>query len=108
MADVKFVSADIDKLVQFEKDSEEAIKEFNAIKTEFENINSTLLKSWEGEGAEAYKNETDHILENIGSIEVILSTINEGVVKDVKDNYLQLDEELGEFNKNPEEVEAEA
>ena len=33
MADVKFVSADIDKLVQFEKDSEEAIKEFNAIKT---------------------------------------------------------------------------
>ena len=101
MESVEFVSADIDKLVQFEKDSADAVKEFNAIKKEFESINTTLLNNWQGVGAEAYKKETDHILEKIGSIEDVLKTINEGVIKDIKDNYLKLDEELGEFNKNP-------
>lgn len=44
MADSAFVLADIDKLVQFEK-SEEAIKEFDAIKEKFNDINTTLLKN---------------------------------------------------------------
>lgn len=101
MANADFVLADIEKLVQFEKDSADAIKEFNAIKEQFENINATLLRNWEGEGADAYKYETDHILEKIGGIEDVLKTINEGVLKDVKDNYMKLDDELGVFNRNP-------
>ena len=101
MANTGFVSADIEKLVQFEKDSADAIKEFNAIKRKFESINNTLLKTWEGEGAEAYQYETDHILEKIGSIEDVLKTLNEGVIKDIKDAYLKLDDDLAEFNKNP-------
>lgn len=107
MADVAFVSADIEKLAQFERDSAEAIREFNAIKTEFDNINSALLGKWKGEGADAYKNETDHILEKIGGIEDILKGINEGAVKDIKDNYMKLDEELGAFNRNPQASESE-
>jgi len=43
VTDSGFVLADIDKLVQFEKKSEEAIEEFDAIKKEFERINETLL-----------------------------------------------------------------
>ena len=35
-------------------------------------------------------------MENIGGIKDILDSINNGVVKDTKDAYLQLDEELGE------------
>lgn len=102
MAKSAFVSADIEKIVKFEKDSKEAIKEFKEIKTKFESINAALLKSWKGEGAESYKNETDHILENIGGIEDILNEINESVYTDIKDNYLELDKQLGEFNRNPE------
>lgn len=45
MAGSAFVSADIDKFVQFEKKSEEAIKEFDAIKEKFDDINTTLLKN---------------------------------------------------------------
>ena len=101
MANTAFVSADIEKLVQFEKDSADAIKEFNAIKSKFEKVNDTLLKNWDGEGAEAFQYETDHILEKIGSIEDVLKTLNEGVIKDIKDAYLKLDDELAEFNKNP-------
>lgn len=101
MANADFVLADIEKLVQFEKDSADAIKEFNCIKEDFEKINAALLGKWEGEGAEAYKYETDHILEKIGGIEDVLKTINEGVIKDVKDNYMKLDDELGVFNRNP-------
>lgn len=105
MADGGFVSADIDKIAEFERKSQEAITEFNAIKTKFDDINAKLLGKWKGEGADAYKQETDHILENIGGIKDILDGINNGVVKDIKDSYLSLDEELAEFNKNPQSAE---
>lgn len=101
MAETAFVSADIDKIMQFEKESEEAITEFDAIKEKFDEINATLLEKWKGDGAVAYTKEVNHILENIGGIKDILDGINNGAVKDVKDNYLKLDDELGEFNKNP-------
>lgn len=108
MADAAFVSADIEKLVRFQKESEEVIKEFNAIKTEFESINSTLLKKWQGEGADAYKDETDHILEKIGGVEDVLKGITEGVIMDIKDNYMALDEQLAEFNRNPQSGEGDS
>jgi uncharacterized protein YukE len=101
VTDSGFVLADIDKLVQFEKKSEEAIEEFDAIKKEFERINETLLSKWKGEGADAYRQETDNILANIGGIRDVLDAINNGAVKAIKESYLKLDEELGKFNRNP-------
>ncbi len=99
MAD--FISADIEKLAAFESQSAEAIAEFDRIKAQFQTLNETLLNSWQGEGADAYQFETDHILENIGGIRDVLDSINNGVIKDIKDSYLQLDESLNEFNRNP-------
>jgi len=96
-----YVSADIGKIAIFESQSQEAITEYDAIKAKFDEINSTLLSKWEGGGADAYKKETDHILENIGGIRDILDGINNGVVKDIKDNYMKLDNDLAEFNRNP-------
>lgn len=107
MANTKFVSADIEKFVQFEEQSGRAIEEFDAIKNKFNDINATLLNQWKGEGRDAYKKESDHIMENIGGIKTILDSINNDVIKGVKDTYLKLDEELGEFNKNPRAAEGE-
>lgn len=107
MGNTGFVSADIEKLVDFETKSQEAITEFDAIKTKFNDINTTLIGNWKGEGKSAYKKESDHILENIGGIKDILDSINEGVIKDTKDAYLNLDEELGTFNRNPSSGEGE-
>ena len=101
-----FVSADIEKIEKFESESKEAIKEFDEIKNKFNDINTALLGKWKGAGADAYKTETDHILDNIGGIADILDSINNSVVKDIKDNYNKLDEELGEFNRNPPTEEA--
>lgn len=101
MADSNFVSADIEKLIEFKKKSDDAIKKFDDIKDKFNDINTTLLKKWKGEGKDAYKKESDHIMENIGGIKDILDAINNGVIKDAKEAYMELDEELGEFNKNP-------
>lgn len=101
MAGGAFVSADIGKIAEFERKSQEVITEFDAIKTKFNGINATLLGKWKGEGADAFKKETDHILENIGGIKDILDGLNNGVVKDIKDNYIKLDTELGDFNRNP-------
>jgi len=105
MADGAFVSADIAKIAKFESDSVDAIAEFDAIKNKFNEINSTLLKDWTGDGADAYKKESDNILKNIGGIKDVLDSINNGVVKDIKDNYNSLDEELGTFNRNPQSAE---
>lgn len=96
-----FVSADIDKIALFESKSQEAITEFDAIKTKFNDINTTLLSKWTGAGAAAYKLETDHILEKIGGIKDVLDGINNGIVKDAKDSYTQLDNDLSDFNRNP-------
>ena len=93
-----FVSADIDRIDQFKAKSQEAITEFNAIKTEFGEINTTLLAAWEGEGAEEYQLKADHILERIGNIQCVLDEINNGIVADIRDSYNKLDDELGQFN----------
>ena len=97
----EFISADISKIAKFEQDSAEAIAEFDDIKETFSQINSTLLSKWKGEGANIYKDEMDHIFENIGGIKDVLDSINNSAVKDIKDNYLQLDNQLAEFNLNP-------
>ena len=101
MGKTNFVSADIEKLVQFEKKGDEAIRESNAIKDRFNEINETLLSKWKGEGRDAYKQEADHIMDNIGGIKDILDAINNEAIRDTRDIYLQLDEQLGEFNRNP-------
>lgn len=97
----KFVSADITAIARFMDQSPEVIEEFGRIKTKFEDINKELLKKWKGEGADAYKYETDHILENIGGIKDVLDGINNSAIKSIRDEYSKLDEDLGEFNRNP-------
>lgn len=101
MGTSEFVSADTTKIADFERESKVAIQEFEAIQKEFCRINQTLLNSWKGAGAEAYKYETDHILEKIGSVADVLNAINEGAVKSIRSTYSEFDEEMGEFNKNP-------
>ncbi|MBR0529323.1 MAG: hypothetical protein IJJ76_06085 [Ruminococcus sp.] len=105
MAESQFVSADTTKIAAFEKDSAEVIKEFAAIKEEFGKINEELLSAWKGAGADAYKYETDHILEKIGSVEDVLNAINESAVKDIRNSYSEADKQLGEFNRNPKSAE---
>lgn len=107
MSDSAFKSADTTKIAEFERQSAEVISEFAAIKEEFGRINGTLLSAWKGSGANAYKYETDHILEKIGSVEDVLNAINESAVKDIRSTYSEADEQLGEFNRNPHSEEGE-
>ena len=100
-----FVKADIGKLEGFVSQSEEAIKEFGDIRTEFERINSTLLDNWDGLGKASYKSVSDHILEKVGGIQDVLNTINDTVVKDLSDQYNAIDKELGDYNRNAGEPE---
>lgn len=93
--------ADIGKLEQFESDSKEAIEEFERIKNKFNEINTTLLAKWKGAGADQYRNEVNNILEKIGSVAEVLNSINNDVLKGVKDAYNKLDADLAAFNENP-------
>jgi len=99
MANSAFVSADITKFDKFIRESAEAVEEFDAIKQKFGDINTELLKQWRGDGADAYKAETDAILEKIGSVKDVVDSINEAV-NDIKSNYDALDEDLAGFNRS--------
>ena len=101
MSSAKFNSADTSKIAKFEEDSKKACAEFKAIQREFKRINKDLLSGWKGVGADAYKYETDHILEKIGSIDDVLDALNNSAVKDLRENDSKLDEDFAEFNKNP-------
>lgn len=100
MAESKFVRADIGKLEIFVSESAEAIREFAAIRDEYDRINRTLLSQWEGSGKNAYKEIADHITEKIGSIKDILDVINDKVLKDVIEQYHSVDKELAEYNRH--------
>lgn len=102
----EFIKADIGKLESFITDSEEAIKEFAAIRTEFDRINRVLLANWEGSGRTSYNKVAAHITEKIGGIQDILNTINDTIIKDLVYQYNAIDRELGEYNRtagDPEE-----
>ena len=72
---------------------------FSEIKKEFDNINLTLLKNWEGNGKTAYKRVSDHITEKVADIESVLTTINDKVLKDIISEYKKIDKELGNYNR---------
>lgn len=95
----EFVKADVGKLESFITESEEAIREFSAIRTEFDRINRDLLSKWEGGGRDSYARVARHITEKIGGIQDILNTINDTVVKDLVSQYQEIDKNLGEYNK---------
>lgn len=101
MSKTKFVKADITKIGNFIDKSDKISQEFSDIKKEFNRINEELLKYWKGEGAEAYEKETKHILEKIGSVDDVLESLCTGVLADIRENYSSVDEELGEYNRNP-------
>lgn len=96
-----FIEADIGKLEGVITKGQEIITEFNKIKSDFETINSTLLSNWKGYGADAYKYETDYIMENLVNVEEVINSINDSAINDIIDNYNKLDEELGDFNIDP-------
>ncbi len=101
----KFVRADIGKLEGFVTGSEEAIKEFAAIRKEFDRINNTLLENWKGSGRASYRKVAENITEKIGGIKDVLETINDTVVKDLIAQYHSVDKELAEFNRTAGEPE---
>ena len=100
-----FIKADIGKLESFLTGSDEAIKEFAAIREEFERINRTLLANWDGVGRASYKSVSDHILEKVGGIQEVLSTINDTIVRDLVDQYNAIDRDLGDSNRKAGEPE---
>lgn len=103
MAD-DYVYADLVLFEKFKNDSADAISEFKQIKTDYETLNTNLMKQWKGQGAEAYKLQADHIMENIGDFETNLNTLNEEVVQVILDEYSKVDEELAAINLNPEKA----
>ncbi|WP_294486526.1 hypothetical protein [uncultured Ruminococcus sp.] len=97
--DAVFIKVDTAKLGEFIDKSDKMVEDFEKLKERFKSINETILKSWEGEGADEYKYETDHILEKIGDLKAVLDQINNSTVKDIRQQFCDADAKLAESNR---------
>lgn len=95
----KFERGDIAKMQEFIRYKDEAKKEFSAIRSEFERINTTLLKEWDGHGASAYYSLSKHITEKVGGISDTLDIIVDELLSDLTKNYEEMDKALDEYNR---------
>ena len=95
MAEFAFVSVDTGKIGDFLIKSQEASVEFKAIKEEFNRINQDILNAWKGVGKTAYNTESSSILEKIGSVDDVLTAINE-TMADIRTTYSDFDEQLAQ------------
>ncbi len=97
--DSVFKSVDITKIAAFINKAPGLVDEFEKIKEDFNNVNSELLAIWVGEGADEYKQETDHILEKIGDLKTTIEAINSTTLADIRKQFSDADNELGKFNR---------
>lgn len=95
----EFSRGDIAKFQEFIRYRSEAKKEFSAIKAEFERINTTLLKEWDGHGAAAYYGLSKHITEKVGGISDTLDIIVDELLTDLAGSYEEMDKALDEYNR---------
>ncbi|MDR1640966.1 MAG: hypothetical protein LBT59_14825 [Clostridiales bacterium] len=75
------------------------ISKYEALSEKYDEIISTLLNSWKGEGAEAFKEDARKVKSNIVGIQDILQTMCNTLV-DSRDIFGECDTSLGEANRN--------
>ncbi|WP_295153718.1 hypothetical protein [uncultured Ruminococcus sp.] len=97
--DSVFIKVDTAKITAFLTKAPTLVEEFENIKKDFEKINSDILGEWQGEGADEYKYETDHILEKIGDLAATIKEITEGTLTSVRDEFVKQDTEIGNYNR---------
>lgn len=94
------------KEIEGNADTEESFRGKIQEKFEYSEGNyMKCVKKYQTFPKELTKDEYDKLkqdVQEVGTFEDILNEINESVYTDIKDNYLELDKQLGEFNRNPE------
>ena len=95
----EFIRGDIAKIQEFIAYKDEAKVKFAEIRNEFDKINQTLLKNWDGYGAAAYSRVAEHITENVNGISDVLDTIVEELLVDLAKTYEDMDSALEEYNR---------
>ncbi|EXM40000.1 hypothetical protein RASY3_10050 [Ruminococcus albus SY3] len=94
--DAVFKVVDTTEISKLQTKAQQLVQDFEDLKTEFNRINGALLDTWEGEGADEYKYETDHILEKIGDMNSAVDALNTDGISNVRQSISDMDAELGE------------
>jgi len=87
----------IDKAIDMKDD---ILNGYRKIGEEYNRIVDTLLKNWNGKGAEAFDRGAKSVRDNINGIDDVLKTMIDTLI-DMKEVYAEIDGKLGEYNRNP-------
>ncbi len=77
------------------------IRTYDELNQEYDRIVSTLLRNWQGRGANAFAQDARTVKTNITGIYDILKLMCD-TLTDCRDIYAECDTGLGEYNRKPE------
>lgn len=101
MEDNGYVCLDTRAFDQVLAKKDDLIKSYESINREYDRIVKTLLKNWQGRGADAFKKDAQTVKTNITGIYDILKIMCD-TLTDCRAVFAECDKGLGEYNRNPE------
>jgi len=99
MSTQAFNLLDISKFDNFINAKSSLLAEYDAINRRFESIKRNLAENWDGQGADAFAQDSQIIRTNIGGIEDALRTMCDTLI-DCRAVYVECDNALGTANRS--------
>ena len=90
------IGKDFDRKIE----SLRTLVEYNSIDKDYKTIVDTLLKEWKGNGADAFKSDSEKVKKNLVGIHDVLKSAFD-ILVDCREVIKECDTSLGEYNENP-------
>ena len=102
MSNNGFVRLDTAAFDKAKAEKERILSEYNSIDRDYKTIVDTLLREWKGQGADAFKSDSEKVKRNLSGLHDVLKTAFD-TLDDCLEIFKECDTGLGEYNKNPDE-----
>lgn len=96
----EYVVLDTKAFDAFIEQKESILQRYNDINATYDNIVETLLESWIGRGANAFRSDAKKVKDNISGIYDVLKIMCD-TLTDCRQVFDECDHALGDFNRNP-------
>lgn len=89
---------DTRKFEAFIRQKDTIPRQYNELKAQFDTIVSTLLDHWEGEGADAFRADSEIMRKNMEGMGEMISTLC-ATLSDIYELLLEADTRIGQANR---------
>lgn len=94
----EYVLLDTSAFLEFIEKKDSILTKYHSLEQEYDSIIDTLLENWEGQGAIAFRGDSNKVRKNIASLGDVLDTMCE-TLQGCLDIFDECDEALGRINR---------